>query len=141
MISYVRSILGVPTHDTGWLDPVTTGAACPGTEIRYVTWRDLSLFFTDDSSFASGLPHFAAYTYGPAAGPFVDPYGLTVDGGISVGDTVDELLTVYPDAVINESDELGGASFHVVDGLTGFLTGTDGTDTITTFVGGFGCGE
>ena len=76
-----------------------------------------------------------------AAGPFVDPYGLTVDGGISVGDTVDELLTVYPDAVINESDELGGASFHVVDGLTGFLTGTDGTETITTFVGGFGCGE
>ncbi len=139
--SYVQSILGPPTHDTGWLDPVATGAACPGTEIRYVTWGDLSLFFTDDSTFASGLRHFAAYTYGPAAGAFVDPFGLSVDGGISVGNTVDELRAVYPDAVINESDELGGASFHIVDGLAGFLTGTAGSDTITTFVGGFGCGE
>ena len=139
--SYVRSILGPPTHDTGWLDPVATGAACPGTEIRYVTWGDLSLFFTDESTFAFGIRHFAAYTYGPAAGEFVDPFGLSVDGGISVGDTVDELLAIYPNATLIESDELGGASFHIVEGLAGFLTGTTGSDTITTFVGGFGCGE
>ena len=137
----MQSILGPPTHDTGWFDPATTGAACQGSEIRYVTWNDLSLFFTDDSTFASGIRHFASYTYGPAAGAFVDPFGLTVEGGISVGATVDELLAAYPAAVINDSDELSGASFHIVEGLAGFLTGTTGSDTITTFVGGFGCGE
>ncbi len=141
MISYVQSILGSPTHDTGWIDPVASGAACPGTEIRFVTWNDLSLFFSDSSPVASGLRHFAAYTYGPAAGPFIDPFGLAVDGGVTVGDTVDQLLTIYPSAIINASGELGPASFHIVDGLTGFLTGTSGSDTITTFVGGFGCGE
>lgn len=87
------------------------------------------------------MRHFASYTYGPAAGAFIDPFGLAVDGGISVGNTVDELLAIYPDALINESDQLGPASFYIVDGLIGFLTGTSGSDTITTFVGGFGCGE
>jgi hypothetical protein len=141
VIAYVASILGSPTHDTGWFDPVASGVACPGTEIRHVTWRDLALFFTDDSSVTSGLRHFAAYTYGPAAGAFIDPFGLAIDGGVSVGDTVDELLAIYPAAMINDADELGGASFHIVDGLSGFLTGVTGGDTITTFVGGFGCGE
>lgn len=140
VIAYVESILGSPTHDTGWIDPVATGVACPGTEVRHVTWGDLSLFFTDQSSVTSGLRHFAAYTYGPAAGPFIDPFGLSIEGAISVGDTVDELLAAYPDAVVND-DELGGASFHIVEGLGGFLTGISGGDTITTFVGGFGCGE
>lgn len=141
VIAYVESILGSPTHDTGWFDPVASGVACPGTEVRHVTWGDLALFFTDESTVTSGLRHFAAYTYGPAAGPFATPFGLSIDGGITVGDTVDELLAIYPAALINDSDDLGGASFQVVDGLGGFLTGTTGSDTITTFVGGFGCGE
>ena len=106
-----------------------------------MSWNDLSLFFTDESSAASGLRHFASYTYGPAAGEFINPYGLTVEGGITVGDTVDELLAVYPDALISSDEEFGGSSFHIVDGLMGFLTGPAGADTITTFVGGFGCGE
>lgn len=141
VIAYVGSILGPPTHDTGWIDPVAAGLACTGAEVRHVTWGDLVLFFTDDSTVASGLRHFAAYTYGPSAGPFVSPFGLSVAGDISVGDTVDKLLAVYPDALVNDGDELGGPSFHIVDGLSGFLTGTGGSDTITTFVGGFGCGE
>ena len=141
VIAYVESILGSPTHDTGWIDPAAAGLACPGTEVRHVTWGDLALFFTDESSVTSGLRHFAAYTNGPAAGPFVNPFCLSVAGGISVGDTVDELMAVYPDALVNDGDELGGPSFHIVDGLVGFLTGITGSDTITTFVGGFGCGE
>lgn len=141
VIAYVGSILGPPTHDTGWIDPVAAGLACTGNEVRHVTWGDLALFFTDDSTVASGLRHFAAYTYGPAAGPFINPFGLSVAGGVSVGDTVDELLAVYPDALVNDGDELGGPSFHIENGLVGFLTGVSGSDTITTFLGGFGCGE
>lgn len=141
VVAYVQSILGSPTHDTGWIDPLASGAACSGTEVRFVTWRDLSLFFTDESVFASGLRHFAAFTYGPPSGPFVDPFGLVIDGGVSVGDSVEQLLTIYPAVVINDASQLGPASFHIEDGLMGFLTGTSASDTITTFLGGFGCGE
>ncbi len=141
VIAYVESILGAPTNDTGWVNPASTGAACPGTEIRVVWWGDLSLFFTDQSSAASGLRHFASYTYGPAAGEFINPFGLSLAGGVTVGDTLDDLLAVYPDAQVSSDEEFGGSSFHILDGLTGFLTGATGSDTITTFVGGFGCGE
>ena len=141
VIDYVESIIGSPTHDSGWLSPADTGATCPGTEIRNVTWGDLSLFFTDNSTVASGLRHFASYTYGPAAGAFVDPFGLSVEGGISVGSTIDQLLAVYPSALITTDNQSASTVFQIVDGLSGFLTGTTGSDTITSFVGGFGCGE
>ncbi|MEQ1873166.1 MAG: hypothetical protein ABL953_05505 [Ilumatobacteraceae bacterium] len=138
VIAYVESILGSPTSDTGWVD--TGGMVCFGTETRDVRWGDLSLSFGDESPFAVGLRHFYFYTYGPAAGEFVVPFGLSVEGGISIGDTVDELLAAYPSAVIAFEEEMDAAVFYIVDGLTGFLTGTSGSDTITTFVGGFGCG-
>ena len=141
VIAYVESILGSPTDDTGWFNPADTGAACLGSEIRYVTWSDLSLFFTDTSTVASGLRHFAAYSYGPAAGPFIVPFGLSTDGGVSVGITVDQLLAIDPSALIATDEQSAAAYFQIADGLSGFLTGTTGNDIITSFVGGFGCGE
>ncbi|MCE9621382.1 MAG: hypothetical protein K8R99_03440 [Actinomycetia bacterium] len=138
VIGYVQSILGSPTHDTGWIG--TGGIVCSGTEYRYVTWGDLSLFLTDDSPYATGLRHFAGYTYGPAGGAFIDPFGLSIDGGVAVGDTVDELLAIYPSALVTTDEELGGALFRIVDALSGSLTGTGGGDTITSFAGGFACG-
>ncbi len=139
VIAYVESILGSPIHDTGWFG--TNGLACVGTEIRYVTWGDLTLGFGDESPYGSGLRHFTSYTYGPAAGAFVEPFGLSVAGDVSIGDTVDELLAAYPDAVISSDEELDASVFNIADGLSGFLTGTTGSDTITSFQGGFSCGE
>src|SRR4051812_21944973 len=49
-VAYVSSIIGKPTVDTGWVDPLSVGA-CPGTELRQVTWNDLVLQFTDQSAF------------------------------------------------------------------------------------------
>jgi hypothetical protein len=63
-VAYISSIIGKPTVDTGWVDPLSVGA-CPGTELRQVTWNDLVLLFTDQSPFATGRRHFFAYTYGP----------------------------------------------------------------------------
>ena len=141
-IAYVSSIIGAPNNDSGWQDPISIGAACPGTTIRFVDWHDLALFFTDESPAASGLPHFASYTYGPAVdGATVNPFGLTTAAGLGVGGSVEFLRATYPGAKVNGGDDISGPSFYIEDGLSGFLTGASNADTIISFVGGFGCGE
>lgn len=147
VIAYVTAIIGEPTSDTGWVDPVETGAACRGTEVRSVTWHDLSLFFSDESLEAAGLRHFASYTYGPAVGAVLEPIGLRtqVEGddtaGVTVGDTVSALLEAHPRTTLAPEDEMSGPSFFITEGLAGFITGVGANDRITSFVGGFGCGE
>lgn len=141
VINYVNSILGKPTTDSGWTDPVSAGGTCPGTQIRFTTWNDLSLFFTDQSPAATGIKHFAGYTYGPAFAATIDPFGLTTANGVQVGSTVKQLKAAYPSAKVNPGDQLSGPQFVIEVGLSGFLTGTTNADTIISFVGGFSCGE
>ncbi len=138
VVDYVNSILGIPTTDSGWVDATANGIGCPGTEIRFVDWNDLSLFFTDD---ITAIRHFAAYTYGPAFGANISPFGLSTDAGIGVGSSIAELRAAYPAVNIAPEDEFSGPSFEIENGLRGVLTGTDDTDVILSFVGGFGCGE
>lgn len=138
VVDYVNSILGIPTTDSGWVDAAANGIGCPGTEIRFVDWNDLSLFFTDD---ISAIRHFAAYTYGPAFAANISPFGLATDAGIGVGSSVAELRAAYPAATVLPEDEFFGPSFEIEIGLRGVLTGTADTDIILSFVGGFGCGE
>ena len=140
VVSYVDSIIGAPTTDTGWVDPATFGA-CPGTELRIVTWNDLSLYFSDESIVATGRRHFMSYIYGPAFAAEINPLGLRTSNGIGVGSTVAELRGAFPTAVVNPGDELAGPSFFIVDGLFGYLSGISDADVVTEFVGGFGCGE
>jgi hypothetical protein len=140
VIAYVSSIIGAPTVDTGWVDPLSVGA-CPGTELRQVSWADLVLEFTDESSVTSGRRHFFSYQYGPTFGQHIAPAGLKTDAGIGVGSTVAELTGTYPSAVINPGDDFGGPNFFINDGLAGFLTGVNPTDTVTSVLGGQGCGE
>ena len=139
--AYVQAIVGDPTADSGWVDPLTTGAVCPGSEVRFVTWNDLVLTFTDDSPAGSGYRHFAGYAYGPAFGEQALPAGLETEGGIGIGDPVSDLRAVYPGVVVNPADEMSGPSFYIEEGLLGFLTGTGDDDLVMSFVGGFGCGE
>jgi len=139
-VAYVSSIIGKPTVDTGWVDPLSVGA-CPGTELRQVTWNDLVLLFSDESPFASGRRNFFAYTYGPSFTGQINPAGLKTDAGIGIGSTVAELQATYPGVVINPADSFGGPNFLINDGLYGFLSGVDPTDTVTSILGGQGCGE
>jgi hypothetical protein len=141
VIAYVTSIVGAFTVDTGWVDPLSVGA-CPGTELRQVTWADLTLQFSDESSVTKGRRHFFSYVYGPS---FIEgsiaPAGLKTEAGIGVGSTVAELTGTYPSAVVNPGDDFGGPNFFINDGLAGFLTGVNPTDTVTSVLGGQGCGE
>jgi hypothetical protein len=141
VIRYVTSIVGGPTRDTGWVAPASINAPCPGSEVRFVDWGDLSLFFTDDSPAASGVRHFASYTYGPPSGAAAVPAGLATTGGITIGSTVRDLQIAHPDAIVNPEDEISGPSFLIAEGLFGFLTGVGDGDTVISFVGGVGCGE
>jgi hypothetical protein len=142
-VSYVNSILGKPTRDTGWVDPLTSGQSCPGTTIRLVDWNDLSLFFTDQSPAVQGLRHFASFTYGPPITPGKpNPFGLTTSNGVGLGSTVKALKAAYPAVKILPGDGLSsGPQFTLEQGLSGFLSGVKNTDTVISFIGGFGCGE
>ena len=139
MIDYVSSFIGAPTVDSGWVDPLTAG--CQGTELRQVTWGDLVLQFGDASLVTSGRRHFFSYVYGPTFGAAIAPAGLKTDAGIGVGSTVAELTGTYPTVVLNPADEFGGANFFVNEGLAGFITSVDPTGTVTSILGGQGCGE
>jgi hypothetical protein len=99
------------------------------------------LFFSDVSPAATGLRHFAQYTYGPAFATTMNPYGLTTDAGVGIGTTVTTLKAAYPAAVVNPGDDVVGPSFFIEEGLMGFLSGPSESDGIVAFVGGFGCGE
>ena len=141
VLDYVKGILGKPTDDTGWQDPAALGAPCPGTRIRFVSWNDLSIQFSDDSPAASGFDHFASYSYGPPRTGTVDPFGVTTAKGIGIGSTVAELRAAYPEATVSVADDISGPSFFIQEGFSGFLTGTTDADAIISFVGGYGCGE
>jgi hypothetical protein len=67
--------------------------------------------------------------------------GVKTDAGGGVGSTVAELEATYPSAVVDDSDPIGGPHFDLSDGVTGFLTGVNPTDTVTSVLGGTGCGE
>ncbi|MEP7201264.1 MAG: hypothetical protein ABI894_01575 [Ilumatobacteraceae bacterium] len=142
VIAYVTSIIGQPTVDTGWVDPLSIGA-CPGTEFRQVYWADLTLQFSDDSAVTSGRRHFFSYVYGPSfvQGQPIAPAGLKTEAGVGVGSTVAELTGTYPTAVVSPGDDFGGPHFSINDSLFGFLTGVNPTDTVTSILGGQGCGE
>ncbi len=141
VIRYVSSFLQAPTSDTGWVDPIGIGA-CPGTEVRIVSWGDLALFFSDESTVAQGFRHFFSYRYGPPFGARINPYGLRTDAGVRIGDTVAIFLATYPNAGVVEPEEEGFLpTFEIEEGLTGSFTSTGEGGVVQEFIGGFGCGE
>lgn len=141
VIAYISSILGRATGDSGWADPFSSFGVCPGTEVRGVTWGDLTLLFTDSSVITSGRRHFFTYDYGPPFGSSIDPAGPRTATGISVGSTVGELRAAYPTVIVNPADDIFEANFYINDDLTGFLTGADDSDLVLSFTGGISCGE
>ncbi len=142
VITYVASVLGPPTADSGWTDAITGGfGVCPGNEVRGVAWNDLVLLFSDNTDVASGRRHFFSYTLGPAFEADVNPFGLTTDAGIGIGSTVANLRGTYPAALINPADDVGSASFLIFAGLSGALSSDADDGQITVVRGGTGCGE
>lgn len=142
VISYVTSILGGNTGDTGWVDPFSF-AACDGTVARQVDWGVLSLQFTDLSIFASERRHFVGYEYGRVGQIGDEPVGLRTEGGVTLGSRVVDLLAEFPDARINPGEpEINVPdNFYVSNVFFGLLTGTQQDDVVTVILAGDGCGE
>jgi hypothetical protein len=142
VVAYVEAVLGAPTADSGWVDPVATAIPCTGTAVRFVTWHDLTLHFSDESALVIGLRHFVSYTYGPAADTAMpNPYGLPTEAGVTLGATLDALREAHAGAEVSPGDDVVGPNFVLEPGLGGFLTGTNGGSLVISFVGGQACGE
>ncbi|HBU76380.1 MAG: hypothetical protein CL447_01305 [Acidimicrobiaceae bacterium] len=141
VISYVSSILGSPTEDSDWTSPETF--SCAGTVIREVNWGVLSLMFGDESSSASGRPHFMSYTYGLIDRLGDEPQGLVTSEGLTISNTVTRLLD-RTDAQLDEGDEeldIPPSFFYDRKPfpVTGLLTGTSNEDVVLVILGGSGC--
>ena len=141
VISYVSSILGSPTEDSDWTTPETF--LCAGTVIREVNWGVLSLMFGDESSSASGRPHFMSYTYGLIDRLGDEPQGLVTSEGLTISNTVATLLD-RTDARLDEGDEeleIPPSFFYDREPfpVTGLLTGTSDEDVVLVILGGSGC--
>lgn len=139
VMSYVSSFLGEPTNDTGWIDPLSIGA-CPGTELRLVSWGVLTLLFGDVSTVLQGRRHFVAYTYGVEGEVGAAPVGLVTSRSVAVGSRVVDVVAAYPAATLNPEDDFTAPFFYVNDNLRGFLTGLTDDSTVTTILGGVNCG-
>jgi hypothetical protein len=140
VVEYVTSLLGAPTEDTGWVDPLSF-AFCEGTEVRRVKWGVLALLFGDLSTFSSGRRHFFGWEYGQDGQLGLEPVGLRTEGGLTVGAPVVVLRTEFPEVFLNEGDDGGfPSSFYVSDDFRGLLTGVTDDDLVTVMFGGFGCG-
>ncbi len=139
VIAYISGVVGAPVQDSGWVDAISR--TCRGTEVRFVTWGDLTLAFGDDSDVSSGRRHFVSWSFGPAAEPLAAPAGMATAEGISIGSSVVDIGRAYPTASLFEGDELSTASAQIADGLFAFLTGTSDSGVVTAMLGGQGCGE
>jgi hypothetical protein len=140
VISYITSVLGSPTDDTGWVDP-STFFACSGTTVRRVEWGVLTLVFGDESPLASGRAHFMSYTYGAVDRLGDEPQELRTASGVELGSTVADLRVAHPEVSLDEGDPAVDIppSFFVSDGLRGLLTGIDDDDLVIVVFGGTGC--
>lgn len=136
--------LGDPDDDTGWVDQFEEyDGLCVGTLVRFVTWGELELFFSDGPSVwaPEGVEHFASYT---VLGPEPDAEYVT-SVGVGVDSTVSEVAAAYGDGATIYEHPIYEAIFeHDPPGdgyLFGTLTGLDDDDVVTAITGGFACGE
>lgn len=138
VLTYITGILGAPATDSGWVSaPERT---CPGTEVRGVSWGDLSLLFGDET----GLRQFFGWSYGPAqSGTVLAPAGMATaaPARISIGSTVAQVIAAYPDTALNPGDDLYPPSASFGAGLLAFVTNIGPTGVVTSMLGGGGCGE
>lgn len=139
VVAYVSVLVGEPVQDSGWVDAISR--TCPGTEVRFVQWGDLTLLFGDDSGVATGRRHFFAWSFGPAADIKASPIGVATSEGISIASSVEDIGRAYPSTRLFEGDELSTASASIEPDLLAFVTTTRDDGVITAMLGGQGCGE
>jgi len=140
VISYITKRLGESDEDSGYVDSYSEFGSCPGTRVRGVRWGDLLLLFGDESTVADGRLHFFSWTYGPISGATAEPLGLSTESGVTLGTKVDALRRLHSNVQIF-SDEIFGAGFEIERTLSGALSSTGPSGTVTVLFGGISCGE
>ena len=137
-VAALTAVLGPPTEDTGWVDPLTI-STCAGTELRRVSWGALSILLGDPAG--TGVRQVFASSYGNVTGVEPQPPGLVTPEGVGLGASVADLRAAYPGVVLNPGEEgLIEPSFFVDDNLRGIVTGERDTDSVTVVFGGPFCG-
>lgn len=112
--------LGPPTEDFGW--SVNRGPFPGPAQLRYVTWQDLGVAFTDDGA---GRRRVAGWTYSrwadgdpdgttPPRDPAAAQPAVTLPYGLALGQTPEEVLTRLP-----------GAAKTGTEGASGYCATTD----------------
>lgn len=137
-ITFVTSLLGAPTLDTGWVPPFDIGP-CGGTQVRQVSWNDLLLEFGDVSDITQGRDHLYAYYYGRVGSSSANPPGFVTTNNIGVGSTVAELIAAYPGVEFRQGDDFIEPNFSISDTLSGLLSGLADDDVIEVLIGGLPC--
>lgn len=140
VISYLKKRLGDPDEDSGYIDSYSQFGSCPGSRVRGVRWGDLLLLFGDESTVVDGRLHFFSWKYGPVSASRPEPLGLKTESGVALGTTVADLRRLHPSVQIF-SDEIFGAGFEIERTLSGTLSSTERTGTVTILYGGITCGE
>ncbi|MFK7918832.1 MAG: hypothetical protein AB8G14_12185 [Ilumatobacter sp.] len=137
-ITFVSSLLGAPTFDTGWVPPFDIGP-CGGSQVRQVSWNDLLLEFGDVSDITEGRDHLYAYYYGRVGTSTPSPAGFTTADGVGVGSTVAELIAANPATEFRQGDDFIEPNFSISNSLAGLLSGLADDDVIEVFIGGLPC--
>ncbi len=140
VVTYISSILGAPTDDSGWVDPLEF-YLCRGTTVRRVEWGVLSAIFGDESDIATGRTHLISWTYGLVDRLGDEPVGLRTPGGLTLGDQIAGLREEFGSVALDEGDaDLDiPPSFYVGPTLRGLATGIADDDYVLVIIGGSGC--
>lgn len=137
-ITFVTSLLGAPTFDTGWVPPFDIGP-CGGTQVRQVSWNDLLLEFGDVSDITQGRDHLYAYYYGQVGSSSPTPSGFLTANNVGVGSTVADLIAAHPGVEFRQGDDFIEPNFSISNSLFGLLSGLADDDVIEVLIGGLPC--
>ncbi|MGH8911314.1 MAG: hypothetical protein ACRDVD_02290 [Acidimicrobiia bacterium] len=142
-LAAVSDRLGQATENSGWVGASSSFGVCPGTVVRMARWSSLRLLFSDGpTEFGEDTRHFFYYSQSTVGTDEV--LDLTTDEGIGLGSTVAELESSFGDDLTIESTLRFGVGFFVDSPgrglLSGTLTNSSDSGTVTSLGGGFGCG-
>lgn len=142
-VEAVQARLGAANEDSGWIRASSEFGICPGTVVRMVRWSSLRLLFSDGpTEFGEDTRHFFYYSQSTVGTDEV--LDLRTADGIGLGSEVTALKNAFGDDLTIESTIRFGVGFFVDSPGLGLLSGTlsDSADTgtVTSIGGGFGCG-
>lgn len=142
-LASITAELGPPSDDSGYVPALASPfGVCPGEEVRGVRYGPLQVLVGD---VGTGTRQIFSYLYATSLIPVGETpgasSGLTTEAGLGLGQTVAQLKSLYPGAIV-ASDLFGPTYSTSADGgLSGTVTAVDDSGLVTSVIGGTFCGE